>query len=94
MTAEWYEGMFCGEGMFWGEGMLWSEENILCLDSGNYMTIHICQDYQNCIPKKAKFFSIQYSSKLKFLSFPNFWKDRIYFLRPQLNNMKEAEKNI
>lgn len=35
--------------------MFWGEENILCLDCGDHMTIHICQDYQNCIPKKAKF---------------------------------------
>lgn len=45
MTTEWYEGMLWHEGMFWYEGMFWSEENILCLDCGNYMTIHICQDY-------------------------------------------------
>lgn len=55
MTTEWYEGMFWYEGMLWYEGMFWGEENILCLDCGNCMTIHICQDYQNCIPKTAKF---------------------------------------
>lgn len=28
---------------------------IFCVLTGNYMSIHICQDYQNCIPKKAEF---------------------------------------
>lgn len=50
------------------------EENIL------YMTVYTCQNYQNCIPKKAKFSSIQYSSKLEFLSFLNLWAARTGFV--------------
>lgn len=34
---------------------VWSDENVLFLDSGDYVALYVCQNVQKCIPTKGEF---------------------------------------